>query len=71
MLFRSPAATGPFRAEGEVRLGTDVIAVDRLKAEVDRMTLEGSLNYTWAVGDPRPRVEAKLNAPELDLDRVF
>jgi large subunit ribosomal protein L24 len=67
----APATTGPFRAEGEVRLGGDVIAVDRLKAEVDRMKMEGRLAYSWASGDRPARIEAVFNAPEINLDRVL
>jgi len=68
----APAASGPFRAEADVTLGSDGIAVDRLKAEVDRMSLDGSLAYSAGVnGDSRPRIQAVLNAPEINLDRVL
>jgi large subunit ribosomal protein L24 len=65
------AASGPFRAAGEVRLGSDMIAIERLQAEVDRMTLEGRLAYSWASGDRPARIEAALTAPEINLDRAL
>ncbi len=64
----TPAA---LRAEGEVKLGSETIAIDRLKAELDRMTIEGHLAYSWASGERPPRVEAVLSAPEIDFDRVY
>ncbi len=67
----APAGSGPFRAEGDVRLGSDMIAIDRLQAEVDRMSLEGRLAYSWAHGDRPARIEAALTAPELNIDRML
>ena len=58
------------RVEGDIRFSNDTIAVDRLKADLDRMTLEGRLAYWWST-DLRPaRIEAVLSAPEIDLDRA-
>ncbi|MBV9971480.1 MAG: AsmA family protein, partial [Xanthobacteraceae bacterium] len=39
------AASGPFRADGEVRIGPQTLAIDRLKAELDRVSLEGRFAY--------------------------
>src|SRR5262249_43002279 len=58
------------RAQGEVKLGSETIAVDRLKAELDRMAIEGRLSYSWASTERPARVEAALNAPDVDLDRL-
>jgi large subunit ribosomal protein L24 len=58
------------RAEGDVKFGNEAIAVDRLKAELDRMPLEGRFAYAWASDDRPARVEAALSAPDLDLDRL-
>jgi large subunit ribosomal protein L24 len=65
------AGSGPFRAEGDVRLGRDTIAIDHLQAEVDRMSLEGRLAYSWASGDHPARIEAALTAPEINIDRML
>jgi large subunit ribosomal protein L24 len=64
-------ATGPFRAEGEVELGSGALAIDKLKAEVDRMAIEGRLAYSWMSGDRPPRIEAVLSTPDIDLDRAY
>lgn len=58
----------PLRARGEVTLGGEKIAIERLKAEFDRETIEGRLSYGFAAGNRPPRLDAELNAPELDLD---
>jgi len=61
---------GSLRLGADVTFGTDAVAVDRLKLELDRMTVAGSLAYAWA-NDSRPaRLDVSLAAPEIDLDRV-
>jgi large subunit ribosomal protein L24 len=60
----------PLRARGEITLGGDTIAIDRLKAEFDRKTIEGRLSYAWAAGDTPARLNAELKAPELDIDAL-
>jgi tetratricopeptide (TPR) repeat protein len=65
------AVAGTFRAEGDVRLGTETVAIDHLKAELDRMTLEGRFAYTWPSADHPARIEAALSAPEVDFDRAY
>ena len=57
--------------EGQVRLGNDAIAVDQLRAELDRMKLEGRVAYQWATGQRPPRIEAVLRAPDIDIDRTY
>ncbi|MGE3159195.1 MAG: AsmA family protein [Xanthobacteraceae bacterium] len=64
------AVAGPLRLAGTLTLSNDQVAVDALKAEVDRMTVAGRLDYRWA-GNGRPaRIDGALTAPEIDLDRV-
>jgi large subunit ribosomal protein L24 len=63
-------ASASLRAQGDVKLASDAFSVEHLKAELDRMTLEGGLAYAWAKGDRPPRLEATLSAPELNLDRA-
>jgi large subunit ribosomal protein L24 len=59
---------GPLRVNGEVTLGADKVAVERLKAEFDRKTIEGRIAYAWATAGRPPRLDADLTAPELDVD---
>jgi uncharacterized protein involved in outer membrane biogenesis len=59
---------GALRARGDVTLGGDRLAVDELRAEFDRKTIEGRLAYGFAT-DARPaRLDAALTAAEIDLD---
>ena len=63
-------AAGPWKVGADVTLGGDAIAIERLKLELDRMTVEGRAAYAWA-NDERPaRLDAAITAPEIDLDRV-
>ncbi len=61
---------GPFRAEGDVRLGADSIVFDRLKAEFDRDTLEGNFGYFGPTADRAARIAATLSASNIDLQRA-
>jgi large subunit ribosomal protein L24 len=63
-------SAGTFRAEGDVKLGGDQLAIDGLTAEIDRMTMEGRVAYTWGRGERPPRIEANLTAPDIDFDRA-
>ena len=68
-----PAASAslkPWHAKGDVTLGSDRIAVERLKTEIERGSLEGRLAYSWPAGTKPARLEADLRAPELDLDAM-
>src|SRR5229473_2257146 len=48
----------------------DAIAIDRLKLELDRMTVAGRFAYAFPSQDRPARLDAALTAPEIDLDRV-
>ncbi len=61
----------PWHAKGDVTLRADRIAVERLRTEIDRGVVEGSLSYAWPVGDRPARLEGELRAAELDLDGVI
>jgi uncharacterized protein involved in outer membrane biogenesis/tetratricopeptide (TPR) repeat protein len=65
------ATTGPFRADGEVRIGPETFAIDRLKAELDRVSLEGRFAYRWPATARPARIEAALSAPEVDFDKAY
>jgi AsmA family/AsmA-like C-terminal region len=68
--------TGPAAPSGPLRLSSDIalsgagIAFDRLQAELDRMKIEGHLDYAWPDGDRPARLNAALRADELDVERV-
>ena len=64
----SVVPVGPLRASGDLTLASDRIAVEGLQAEVDRKAIAGRLVYAWASADKPPRLEADLNASELDVD---
>ncbi len=70
-LSEAPKQMKPLRARGEVTLGGEKVAIERLKAEVDRKIVEGRLAYAWAAGDHPPRLDADLSAAELDIDALL
>ena len=51
-------------------MSSDAIAIERLKLELDRMTVDGRVAYVWASDDRPARLDAALTAPDIDLDRV-
>jgi hypothetical protein len=63
--------SGALRLRGDLTLGAERIAVDRLKAEFDRRALEGRLAYVFATPQKPARLDAALSAAELDLDGVL
>ena len=63
--------TGLLRASGELTAGAQAFAVDRLKFEFDRKTIEGRIAYAAASGAKPPRLDAQLKAAELDVDGVL
>jgi len=64
------ATSGPLRLDSKIALGSEKIVFDRLQAELDRMKIEGHLDYSWPAGDQPAKLNAVLRAPELDLDRA-
>lgn len=62
---------GALRASGDVTLGTEKIAIERLKAEVDRKAISGRLAYSWAAAAHPARLDAELTAAELDVDQAI
>ncbi len=65
-----PTMAGPLRLAGTLTLGSEQVAVEALKAELDRMTIAGRLGYRWAGEGRAARIDGALTAPEIDLDRV-
>jgi len=64
-----PRQAGLLRASGDLTIGTQQFAVDRLKFEFDRKTIEGRVAY--AADGARPRLDADLKAGDLDVDGVL
>jgi large subunit ribosomal protein L24 len=61
----------PLSLRGEVTLGSDKMAVERLKAEFERKTVAGRLAYSFAEGNKPAKLDAELNAPDLDIDAAL
>ena len=61
----------PLTLRGDVTLGSDKIAVERLQAAFDRKTVTGRLAYVFAAGKRVAKLDAALNAPELDIDAAL
>ena len=69
-----PATIGqnkPWHAAGDLTLGADRIAVERLQTEFGRGAVEGSVSYTWPAGNRPARLDADLRAAELDIDEAI
>jgi uncharacterized protein involved in outer membrane biogenesis len=65
------AQLGQLRAAGDLTIGAQEIAADRLRFEFDRKTIEGRLAYSHAAAGRAARLEAELKAAELDLDALI
>ncbi len=71
---RSDAAQGdarPLSLRGDLTLASDKIAVERLRAAFDRKTVSGRFAYAFAAGKRAAKLDAALNAPELDIDAAL
>jgi len=64
-------AAASLSVDGDFRLSGDEVAVEHLKAELDRMSIAGRLAYSWGNGQRPARVEADVSAPDIDLDRAY
>ena len=68
---RPPTGQGelrPLSMRGQLTLGSERIAIERLTASFARRTITGRFAYVYAANGHPSRLEADLNAPELDLD---
>ena len=61
----------PWRATGDVTLGADRIAVERLQTEFGHGPIEGSLAYAWATASRPARLDATMRAAEFDVDAAL
>jgi uncharacterized protein involved in outer membrane biogenesis len=65
-----PSQAGALRASGDLTIGSDRIAIDRLKAEIDRKSIAGRVAYSWAAAARPARLDAELNAAVIDVDQA-
>jgi uncharacterized protein involved in outer membrane biogenesis len=61
----------PLSLRGELTLGSEKIAVERLKADFERKTMSGRMAYAFASGSKPAKLDAELNAPDLDIDAAL
>ena len=61
----------PLRLRGDMTLGSEKVALDNLTADFDRKPVTGRLAYVFASGGKQAKLDAALNAPELDLDAAL
>ena len=61
----------PLRLRGDVTLGSDKVAIERLTAAFDGKTVAGRLLYVFASANGPAKLDAALNAPELDVDAAL
>ena len=61
----------PLILRGDVTFGSDKFAVERLQAAFERKTVTGRLAYVFGAGKQAAKLDAALNAPELDIDTAF
>jgi uncharacterized protein involved in outer membrane biogenesis len=58
----------PMSLRGDVTLASDRIAVEGLRAEIDRRPLTGRLVYLFRSGTRPARLDAEIKAPQFDID---
>ncbi|HZL41596.1 MAG TPA: AsmA family protein [Pseudolabrys sp.] len=61
----------PLRLRGDITLASDRVAAERLNAVFDGKTVTGRLAYVFASGSQTAKLDAALNAPELDIDAAL
>lgn len=68
---KAAARLRPLRLRGDVTLSSEKVALDNLTADFDRKPVTGKLAYVFAAGATQAKIDAALNAPELDLDAAL
>lgn len=61
----------PIRFRGDVTLGAEKVAVERMQAEFDRKKFDGDVVYSFATGTGPAQFTATLRADELDIDALM
>ncbi len=64
-------ALRPLRLRGEVTLSGEKLAIEHLTANFEHQPVTGRLVYAFAAGKRPTRLDAELNAPELDIDAAL
>ncbi|HET9902141.1 MAG TPA: AsmA family protein [Xanthobacteraceae bacterium] len=65
-------AAAPLRARGDVTVTPQGFAVARFMAELERNPIAGRFAYEWASATrPAPRLEAQLEADDVDIDAAL
>jgi large subunit ribosomal protein L24 len=64
-------ASGPLHLESQVALGGEKMVFDKLQVKLDRMQVEGHVEYAWHTDAQPAKLVAKLHAPNLDIDRML
>ncbi len=67
----APIDISPLSIRGDVTLGSEKIAIDSLKATFDRKVVSGRFAYSFASRSAPSKLDAALNAPDLDLDATL
>ncbi len=62
------SAMRPLRLRGDLTLSSERIGIEHLAADVERKSVTGHMVYAFASDKRGARLEADLNAPELDID---
>ena len=61
----------PLKVRGDVSLASGKITVDRLKAELDRRAFSGRVTYVFPPTGQIARLDAVLDAPQIDIDAAM
>lgn len=64
-------ASGAFHLKSQVALGGERMVFDGLHLTLDRMQVDGQVDYAWHTDSQPAKLVAKLKAPNLDIDRVL
>jgi len=61
----------PLNLRGDVKVGSEKIAIEHFAAEFDRKPIAGRISYFFATSNKSAKLDAVITATELDLDTVF
>ena len=61
----------PLSLRGDITLANDKVAIEGLKAELDRKPVTGRLSFAFASSSQPAKFDAELNAPQFDADAAF
>jgi large subunit ribosomal protein L24 len=64
-------AVAAFKMRGDVTVGRERIALDRVKAEYDHGAIEGNLGYRFATSKEPAKLEVGLSAAAFNLDNAM